>query len=119
MIIERNTLLTSIRRVGLYASKATNQIRLKISGSELNITAEDIDFSNEAKEKLTCQYEGEDIEIGFNAKFLMDMLSNLDSDEVSLEMSTPNRAGILLPGNAAEDKSQQLLMLVMPVMINN
>jgi DNA polymerase-3 subunit beta len=90
---------------------------LKISGSELQISAEDMDFSNEAHERLGCQYEGEDIEIGFNAKFIIEMLSNLNTEEVILEMSTPNRAGILLPVTA--DNSEDVLMLVMPVMLNS
>ncbi|MFN5705874.1 MAG: DNA polymerase III subunit beta, partial [bacterium] len=76
----------------------------------------DMDFSNEAHERLSCQSEGEDIEIGFNAKFLIEMLSNLNTDEVILEMSTPNRAGILLPVNT--DNNEDVLMLVMPVMLN-
>ncbi len=77
----------------------------------------DLDFSNEASERLSCQYEGEDMEIGFNAKFLIEMLNNIDADEVNLELSTPNRAGLLMP--AGMDENENILMLVMPVMLNN
>ena len=77
-----------------------------------------MDFSNEASERLTCNYKGEDMEIGFNSKFLAEMLSNMDSEEVQFEMSSPSRAGVMVPvknGNKEED----ILMLVMPVMLNN
>jgi DNA polymerase III subunit beta len=115
--IDRNLILSSLRRVSIFSNKTTHQVRLKISGSELQISAEDMDFNNEAHERLSCQYEGEDIEIGFNAKFLVEMLSNLSTEEVILEMSTPNRAGILLP--VSDDNNEDVLMLVMPVMLNS
>lgn len=118
LTVDRVAFLSSIRRVSIFSNKTTHQVRLKIAGSELSISAEDLDFANEASERLTCQYGGEDMEIGFNSKFLAEMLSNLNCDNVNLEMSAPNRAGILLPTekeNAAED----ILMLVMPVMLNS
>jgi len=117
LTIDRNQLLSCLRRVSIFSNKTTHQVRLKISGSELQISAEDMDFSNEAHERLGCQYEGEDIEIGFNAKFIIEMLNNLNTEEVILEMSTPNRAGILLPVTA--DNNEDVLMLVMPVMLNS
>ncbi len=117
MIIDRSELLSSVKRIAIYANKTTHQIRFKLAGSELQISAEDLDFSNEANERLACEYEGEDMEIGFNARFLMEILSNLNSNQVVLELSTPNRAGILLPVDKAEN--EELLMLVMPVMLNN
>jgi DNA polymerase-3 subunit beta len=116
LTIDRISLLTSIRRVSIFANQSTHQIRFKISGKELVLSAEDTDFSNEAKERLTCSYEGDDIEIGFNSKFMVEMLNNIDTDEVMLEMSAPNRAGILLPVNS-DNKSEDILMLVMPVML--
>lgn len=117
LTIDTSALLGSIRRVSIFANKTTHQVRLKIAGSELNISAEDLDFSNEATERLTCSYSGDDMEIGFNSKFLAEMLTNIGSEEAMIEMSAPNRAGILLPSktNDAEDT----LMLVMPVMLNN
>ncbi len=117
LTIEREPLLSSIRRVSIFANKTTHQVKLKISGSELLISAEDVDFSNEASERLTCNYAGEDMEIGFNSRFLIEMLSNLESKEVVLELSAPNRAGILLPAEPERDH-EDLLMLVMPVMLN-
>ena len=117
MVIDRMSLLNSIKRVSIYANQSTHQVRFKITGKELLLTAEDVDFSNEGKERLTCSYDGEDLEIGFNSKFLMEMLGNVDADEVRMEMSGPNRAGLLLPANV-ENKNEDILMLVMPVMLS-
>ena len=118
LTVDRNAFFQSIKRVSIFANKTTHQVRLKINGSELNISAEDVDFSNEANERLTCSYEGESMEIGFNSRFLTEMLSNLNSDEVKLELSLPNRAGILTP-TKSESESEQITMLVMPVMLNS
>ncbi len=117
LTVDRLLFLNTLRRVVIFANKTTHQVRLKISGSELHISAEDLDFSNEAHERLSCQFEGQDMEIGFNAKFLVEMLNNLDSAEVVIEMSTPNRAGLLIPAIKADN--EDILMLVMPVMLNN
>ncbi|MGJ1385293.1 DNA polymerase III subunit beta [Sphingobacterium spiritivorum] len=117
LTVDRSLFLNTLRRVVIFANKTTHQVRLRISGSELNISAEDLDFSNEAHERLSCQFEGDDMEIGFNAKFLVEMLNNLNSEEVIIEMSTPNRAGLLIP--AIKDDNEDILMLVMPVMLNN
>ena len=117
LIISKNDFFNSLRRISIYANKTTHQVRLKIAGSELQISAEDLDFSNEANERLACDYQGEDMEIGFNARFLLEMLNNLDCDSVELQLSAPNRAGILTP--ADKQDSEDLLMLVMPVMLNN
>ena len=116
LVLDRALFLNCLRRVVIFANKTTHQVRLKITGSELNISSEDVDFSNEAHERLTCQYEGEDMEIGFNAKFLIEMLNNLGGEEVLLEMSSPNRAGLLMP--QTHDDAEDVLMLVMPVMLN-
>ena len=118
LTVGRQDLLNSIKRVSIFANKATNQVRLKISGSELHISAEDLDFANEANERLTCSYAGEDMEIGFNSRFIIDMLGNISADNIILEMSAPNRAGIILP-EEQEDNGEDMLMLVMPVMLNN
>lgn len=118
LVIDRNQFLNSVRRVSIFSSKSTHQIRLKIAGAELNISAEDIDYSNKAEERLTCDYQGDDMQIGFNSRFLTEMLNNLTSDEVSLEMSLPNRAGILTPIDGL-DEGETVTMLVMPVMLNN
>jgi DNA polymerase III subunit beta len=116
LTINRMELLGSLRRISIYSNKTTHQIRLRMSKDVLVISAEDLDYSNEANEKLQCEYEGDDMEIGFNAKFLIEMLSNLSSRMISLEMSAPNRAGIIVPSE--KDEKEDVLMLVMPVMLN-
>ena len=118
LLIDRNQFLSSVRRVAIFSNKTTHQIRLKIAGAELNISAEDVDYSNKAEERLTCDYQGDDMQIGFNSRFLLEMLNNLQSDEIQLEMSLPNRAGILTPVDGL-DEGETVTMLVMPVMINN
>ena len=116
--IETAGLLASIKRVSIFANKTTHQIKFKITGSELLITSEDLDFANQAEERLTCLYEGEDMEIGFNSKFVIEMLSNIGAEQISIEMSAPNRAGIILPLDG-QDEGENTLMLVMPVMLNS
>src|SRR5690606_25870398 len=118
LIIERGQFLSSVRRVSIFSNKTTHQVRLKIAGAELNISAEDVDYSNKAEERLTCSYQGDDMQIGFNSRFLTEMLSNLNANEVQLEMSLPNRAGILTPVDGLDD-GEKVTMLVMPVMLNN
>ena len=117
LTIDRLALLNSMRRVSIFANQSTLQVRLKLSGKELVLSAEDVDFANEAKERLTCDYEGEDMEIGFNSKFIKEMLNNLDCEQIKVEMSAPNRAGLILPVGD-ENEAEDILMLVMPVMLN-
>lgn len=117
LTLDRGLFLNCLKRVVIFANKTTHQVRLKITGSELNISSEDIDFANEAHERIGCQYDGDDMEIGFNAKFLIEMLNNLSGEEITIEMSTPNRAGLLFP--SIKDENEDILMLVMPVMLNN
>lgn len=116
LTIDRMQFLSSIKRVSIFANKTTHQIKLKLAGSELSLSAEDLDFSNKSNERLTCNYSGEDLEIGFNSRFLMEMLGNLETAEVRLEMSEPSRAGLLMPSETKEH--EDILMLVMPVMLN-
>ena len=106
LTIDRLEFYNSIRRVAIFASKSTHQIRLKVAGSELHISSEDLDFSNEAFERLTCQYVGEDMEIGFNSRFLLEMMNNLTSDQINLEMSAPNRAGIIIPQDGVTENEE-------------
>ena len=117
MTINRMELLNSLKRISIYANRTTNQVRLKITGSELQISAEDLDFSNEANERLSCEHDGEDIEIGFNARFLIEMLNNLESKEITIQLSEPNRAGLIVPKEKSDN--EDILMLVMPVMLSN
>jgi len=117
LTINRMELLNSLKRISIYSNRTTHQIRLKITGNDLQISAEDLDYSNEANERLVCEYSGEDMEIGFNARFLVEMLSNMSAKSITLELSAPNRAGLILPTEVEEN--EDILMLVMPVMLNN
>lgn len=116
MSINRAEFLASLRRAAIYASNTTHQVKIKITGSELQVSAEDVDFSNEASERLSCEHEGDDIEIGFNAKLLIELLSNMAANEIRLNLSVPNKAGIIVP--VEKGKDEEVLMLIMPVMIN-
>ena len=118
LMIDRSELLQSLRRIAIYSNRTTHQIRLRMTApNELAISAEDLDYSNEANERLMCEYNGEDMEIGFNAKFLIEMLNNADSHTLSFELSAANRAGIVIPTD--KDDNEEILMLVMPVMLNS
>lgn len=115
LTINRTEFLNSIKRSSIYGNKTTNQVNIKITGSELTIHAEDIDLSNEAVERLGCDYTGEDMEIGFNSRLLIEMLQNLSTPDIIIELSSPSRAGIILPSENVEHEN--LLMLLMPMMI--
>jgi DNA polymerase-3 subunit beta len=117
LAISRQEFLNSVKRISIFANKTTNQINIKITGSELTISAEDIDLSNEAVERLGCDYNGEDMEIGFNSKLLIEMLQNLATPDIKIELSTPSRAGIILP--SSNEENEDLLMLIMPMMISS
>jgi len=114
--VERLAFINSVKRLAPFANQSTHQVRLRINGQELLMNAEDIDFSSEGVERLKCTYEGEDLEIGFNSKFLLDMVSNLESEEICFELSGPTRAGIILPVDN-DNQDENILMLVMPVML--
>ena len=118
LIVNRTLLLNSTKRISNFASKATHQMRVKITGNSLQIFAEDIEYNNRANETIPCNYEGDDMEIGFNSKFFMEMLSNLSSDDILLEMSYSNRPGILTPADGL-DEGEKIYMLVMPTMLSS
>src|SRR5690606_17995794 len=109
LTINRADFLSALKRVSIFSSKSTSQIALEITGNSLVISAQDIDFSNEGHETLSCQYQGEDIKIAFNARLLIEMLVNMDGDEIQIELSTPNRAGILRP---IEDGNEEKLLML-------
>ena len=117
LTVSRTQFLGSVRRVSIFSNRTTHQIRLKMAGAEIQISAEDLDYSNKADERLSCAYQGDDLQIGFNSRFLSEMLGALDCDEVQLAMSLPNRAGLLTPLDHL-DEGEQITMLVMPVMLN-
>lgn len=115
--VSRKDFLNSIRRVGIYSNQSTFQVRVSLSDELTTITAEDIDFANKAEENINGTLTGDNMDIGFNSKFLREILENMDSETVSLEMSQPNRAALILPGEKL-DPNEDLLMLIMPVMLN-
>ncbi|HOA37985.1 MAG TPA: DNA polymerase III subunit beta [Flavihumibacter sp.] len=116
LLVGKTDFQGALRRVSVFSNKSTNQVVLAISGSELQLTAQDIDFSFEGTERMKCQYDGEDLAIAFNARFVIEMLNAAESDEVRMELSTPTKAGILKPTDS--DPNEELLMLVMPLMLN-
>jgi DNA polymerase-3 subunit beta len=116
LVANRIDFQNSLKRIAIYANKTTNQVILSISPDSLTISSQDVDFSNEATEQLTCTYEGDPIMIGFNAKFLVEMLGVLSSEEVKLQLSSATRAGILLPHE--EESNESIFMLIMPVMLS-
>lgn len=116
LTVNRSDFQQSLKRIAIYANKTTNQVILNITDNSLTISSQDLDFSNEATEQLTCSFDGEALSIGFNAKFMAEMLNVLESDEVNIRLSTPTRAGILLP--TEETEGEEILMLVMPIMLN-
>jgi len=116
LVVNRTDFQSALRRVSVFSNKSTNQVALSISGSELQLTAQDVDFSFEGNERMNCQYDGSDLQIAFNAKFLIEMLGAADSEEVKVELSTPTKAGIVKP--IEQNDGEDLLMLVMPLMLN-
>lgn len=118
MVVSRSDFQNSLKRIAIYANKTTNQVVLDINDKSLTVSAQDLDFSNEATEQMACTYEGNPMKIAFNAKFLAEMLGVLDGDEVRMDLSTPSRAGILTPVEEG-NTDREILMLVMPVMLNN
>lgn len=115
--INRMEFLSSVRRISIYSNKTTHQIRLKLTANKLTLSAEDLDFSNEANEVLNCEYQGSDMEIGFNAKLISELLGNLSAKFVDIKLSEPNKAGLIIPSD--QDENEDILLLVMPVMLNS
>ncbi|MCK9303057.1 MAG: DNA polymerase III subunit beta [Bacteroidales bacterium] len=116
--IDKNNFINSLRRVSFFANQSTNQIRIAISGQTITISGEDIEYASEAKEIIACEYDGSDIVIGFNSRFLMEMVSHVDTPKIRVELSAPNRAALVLPVEE-EESDEKLTMLISPVMLNN
>lgn len=116
LVVNKAQFQSALRRISVFSNKSTNQVALAINGSELGLQAQDVDFSFEGAERMKCQYDGEDLTIAFNARFLIEMLNAADSEEVRIELSTPTKAGILKPTEL--DEHEEVLMLVMPLMLN-
>ncbi len=117
LCVNRTDFQGALRRVSVFSNKSTNQVALSISGSELQLASQDVDFSFEGNERMVCTYDGEDLVIAFNAKFLIEMLNGTDTADINMELSTSTKAGIIKP--TEQDVSEELLMLVMPLMLNN
>lgn len=117
LVVSKGDFQNALRRVNVFSNKSTNQVALNITGSELQMVAQDVDFSFEGNERMNCQYDGEDLQIAFNAKFLIEMLSAADTDDIKMELSTPTKAGLIKP--TEQGAGEDLLMLVMPLMLNN
>ena len=117
LTIDRVEFFNTLKRVSVYSNQASNLVKLALTGNQITVSAQDIDFSISAYERLNCQYEGEDMEIGFKSTFLIEILSNLSSGDVVVELSDPTRAGIMLPA-VSENEDEDVLMLLMPMMIN-
>jgi DNA polymerase-3 subunit beta len=118
LIIDRLKIVNALKRVSVFSNQASNLIKLQLTGNQVTVSAQDIDFSISAYERIPCQYDGDDIEIGFKSVFLIEILQNLQSADVVMELSDPSRAGILLPLEK-ENENEDVLMLLMPMMINN
>ncbi|NLJ82125.1 MAG: DNA polymerase III subunit beta [Bacteroidales bacterium] len=118
--VERQNLLQKIRNITLYANQSTYQVRLKIEDTKLTLTAEDIDYSTKATVNLPCVFEGEEseFEIGFSSKFLQEILSNLMTKDVVFKFSHPTGAGLVFEMKDQPDE-EDVLMLIMPLMLNN
>ncbi len=114
--VDRVALVNALKRVSVFSNAASNLVRLGISGNQLTLSAQDLDFSVSASEWLNCQYDGDDMEIGFKSTFLLEILTNLPGEEVVFELADPTRAGIILPAEQ-ESEDDDLLMLLMPMMI--
>lgn len=120
LIIDRNMLYDSVKRVAVFASQTSNQVVFRLNGNKLLIYAQDTDMATDAREELNCNYQGEEMEIGFNANYLTEMLNNVDTEMLLMEMSTPDRAGIIYPyDEQAEETQENILMLIMPVVLMN
>lgn len=117
LVVNKVDFQNALRRVSVFSNKSTYQIALSISGNQLQLSSQDVDFSNEGNEKMACHYDGEDLQIAFNAKFLIEMLGGADTADILMELSTPTKAGIIKPNETIDD--EELLMLVMPLMLNN
>ena len=117
LTVNKSDFQSALRRVSVFSNKSTNQVALTITGSELQLAAQDVDFSFEGNERMSCQYDGEDLQIAFNAKFLIEMLTAAETPEINIALSTSTKAGIIRPTEMGAH--EDLLMLVMPLMLNN
>ena len=117
IIIDRITLLNALKRVSVFANQASNLVKLAINANQIHISAQDIDFSISAEETISCQFEGDPIKIGFKSSFLIEILGNINTADIVLELSDASRAGLILPFE--NDENEEILMLLMPMLLND
>ena len=115
--VSREEMLSSLKRVAIYANRSTNQMRLKVTGGELKLIVEDLDFSNEAVEDFSCTHTGEDIEIGFNVRFMIDIFQHMQAEKLCIQVDDPEKAALVLP--TKESQESKNLALIMPIMLDN
>lgn len=117
VLVDRISFLNTLKRVAIFANQSTSLLKISISSNRMELTSQDIDFSTSAEESIACQYEGEQINIGFKAQFIIDIVNNLETQDIVLELADPSRAGLFLPLENVEN--EDLLMLLMPMLIND
>ena len=115
--IERTAFLNALKRVSVFSNPASSLVKLQLKENEMQISAQDIDFSTSAEERILCNFGGTELNIGFKATYLIEILNNINSDEVVLELADPSRAGLIVP--AENEENEDLLMLLMPLMLND
>lgn len=116
-VVDRAIFISALKRVSVFSSQASSLIKLSLKENSMTISAQDIDFSTSAEETLTCQYDGKDMSIGFKSSFLIDILNNISSQNVIIELADPSRAGLIVPEE--QEENEDLLMLLMPMMLND
>jgi DNA polymerase-3 subunit beta len=117
IIIDRVTLQNALKRVSVFSNQASNLVKLAFENNEIHISAQDIDFSISAEERINCQFEGDPIKIGFKSSFLIEILGNINSSDIVMEMTDASRAGLILPFE--NDKNEEILLLLMPMLLND
>lgn len=115
--IDRISFLNALKRVSVFSNPASSLVKLHLKGNEMVVSAQDIDFSTSAEEKIVCNYDGDELNIGFKATYLIEILSNINSEEILFELADPSRAGLIIPSE--NEENEDLLMLLMPMMLND
>lgn len=115
--IDRPMFLSALKRVSVFSNQSNSLVKLQVATNNVSISAQDIDFSTSAKESIPCQYEGDEMSIGFKSSFLIEILNSINTDNVIIELTDPSRAGIIVPEE--QEEGDELLMLLMPMMIND
>ena len=117
LIIDRALFTNVLRRVSVFSNQASNLVKLQLSENQIVVSAQDINFSTSAEESISCSYSGDSMGIGFKSVYLIEILNNISSQEVSIELSDPSRAGLILP--IENQANEDLLMLLMPMMLTD